>query len=89
MVQLATAPTERDAASAWQTRSRQFEEILARYRPSFKTGSLPGKGTVHRVLVGPFATEKQAAEFCESLKAAAMQKGAPEDARNGCLLTRN
>jgi len=71
-VQIAARSTEAEARAAIDQMRRQYSGLLARQWATIYRVDLP-KGVFFRAVVGPFASEKQASDLCNRLKAAGAQ----------------
>jgi hypothetical protein len=69
-VQLTSQRSGTDAKAAFQTLQAKFPNQLGGRKPILRRVDLGAKGVYYRALVGPFASMKEAAGMCSSLKAA-------------------
>lgn len=67
-VQISSHQSEAEARSAFSAASRRYP-LLQGQTPNIRTADIPGRGTWHRLRVGPFSRE-EAQGFCQRLKAA-------------------
>jgi hypothetical protein len=67
-VQISSHQSDAEARSAFAAASRRYP-LLQGQTPNIRTAEIPGRGTWHRLRVGPFSRE-EAQGFCQRLKAA-------------------
>ncbi|WP_146144761.1 SPOR domain-containing protein [Phreatobacter cathodiphilus] len=67
-VQISSHQSDAEARSAFAVASRRYP-LLQGQTPNIRTAEIPGRGTWHRLRVGPFSRE-EAQGFCQRLKAA-------------------
>ena len=72
VVQVFSYLRERDAQEAARDLEAKYPTVLGG-RINVRSGDSPGKGTVYRGQIGPFATLGEAEAFCDGLKAAGAQ----------------
>ncbi|MGU9980437.1 SPOR domain-containing protein [Phreatobacter sp. HK31-P] len=67
-VQISSHQTDAEARSAFSSAQRRFP-MLQGQAPNIRIAEIPGRGTWHRLRVGPFSRE-EAQSFCQRLKTA-------------------
>ena len=67
-VQISSHQSDAEARSAFSSAQRRFP-MLQGQSPNIRTAEIPGRGTWHRLRVGPFSRE-EAQGFCQRLKTA-------------------
>jgi len=67
-VQISSHQSEQEARSAFTSAVRRFP-MLQGQTPNVRTAEIPGRGTWHRLRVGPFSRD-EAQGLCQRLKAA-------------------
>lgn len=67
-VQISSHQSDAEARSAFTSAQRRFP-MLQGQAPNIRTAEIPGRGTWHRLRVGPFSRE-EAQGFCQRLKTA-------------------
>jgi cell division protein FtsN len=67
-VQISSHQSDAEARSAFTSAQRRFP-MLQGQAPNIRTAEIPGRGTWHRLRVGPFSRE-DAQGFCQRLKTA-------------------
>lgn len=67
-VQISSHQSDAEARSAFTSAQRRFP-MLQGQAPNIRTAEIPGRGTWHRLRVGPFSRE-EAQGFCQRLKSA-------------------
>ena len=70
LVQLSSQKTEAEAASSFRSLQSKFPNELGRRAPVIQRADLGSKGVFYRTMVGPFASQQEASQFCVSFKAA-------------------
>ncbi len=65
-VQISSHQSDSEARSAFSSAQRRFP-MLQGQSPNIRTAEIPGRGTWHRLRVGPFSRE-EAQSFCQRLK---------------------
>ena len=78
LLQVSSQRSEADAQSAYRNLQGRYP-MLASRSATIRRADLGEKGTYYRVMVGPFGTSDEAAQFCTQLRAAGGQ----------CLMQRN
>jgi hypothetical protein len=68
-VQIVAAKTDAEAQQFWQSAVRKHGDLLGSLNMETQAIDVPGKGTLIRVLVGPFAARPEAEKLCADLKA--------------------
>jgi hypothetical protein len=69
-MQLTSQRSEADAQAAFRSLQAKYPNQLGGREPILRRADLGAKGVYYRALVGPFASMKEAAGVCSSLKAA-------------------
>ncbi|MGQ3356530.1 MAG: SPOR domain-containing protein, partial [Phreatobacter sp.] len=67
-VQISSHQSEAEARTAFTSASRRFPQLQGQ-TPNIRTAEIPGRGTWHRLRVGPFSRD-EAQDFCQRLKSA-------------------
>ena len=73
VVQLSSQRTESDAHATFRSLQAKFPNELGNRQVIIRRADLGSKGIVYRTNVGPFATVREASQFCASYKAAGGQ----------------
>jgi cell division protein FtsN len=69
VVQVASFRSDADARRAWDGLEGRFDQLLVGQNPDIKAVDLAGKGTYHRLRIGPLEGRQAAADLCTNLKA--------------------
>ena len=69
VLQLASFPERGLAEEAWKRVSAKHGDLIVGLGPDYQSAEIPGKGTYHRLRIGPFRSKAEAAEVCSALKA--------------------
>jgi len=78
MVQVSSQGSEADAQSAYKSLQGKYPDQLGSREPMITQGDVHGK-TVYRSMVGPFASSREANQFCNGLKTAGGQCFVPRN----------
>jgi hypothetical protein len=70
LVQIASQKTEAEAQTSYRSAQTRFPSLLGSSSPIIKRFEHPEKGVFYRALVGPFASQEEAAKLCSNLKSA-------------------
>jgi hypothetical protein len=79
LVQVSSQKNEADAQASYRMLQGKYPAVLGSRSASIKRADLGEKGVVYRSMVGPFASQDEASQFCGSLKTAGGQ----------CVILRN
>ena len=69
LLQLASFPERGLAEQAWGRVNAKHSDLLVGLGPDYQAADIPGKGTYHRLRIGPFRSKAEATEVCNALKA--------------------
>lgn len=72
-VQVSSQKTEADAKASYKALQGKYAGILGSRSATIHRADVAGKGTFYRAMVGPFASNDEAAQFCINLKSAGGQ----------------
>ncbi|EKS40353.1 SPOR domain-containing protein [Afipia clevelandensis] len=72
-VQVSSQKSEADAKASYKALQGKYAGILGSRSATIHRADVSGKGTFYRALVGPFATNDEATQFCLNLKSAGGQ----------------
>jgi hypothetical protein len=79
LVQLFSGKSENESHEQFRTLQGKYHDLLANRQPIIRRADLGEKGVFYRAMVGPFATNELASQFCENLK----------NAGGKCIVQRN
>jgi SPOR domain len=79
VVQLSSQKSESDAKAVFRSLQAKFPNELGDRQPIVRRADLGAKGVFFRTMVGPFASQQEAAKFCASYKAAGGQCVVPNN----------
>ncbi len=70
VVQVSAQKTQEEAAASFQSIQARYPAVLGNQQMLIRRKEIAGKGTFYGAQVGPFASQAQAAQICDQLKAA-------------------
>jgi hypothetical protein len=73
VVQLSSQKSESEAQAVFRTLQAKFPSELGGRQPLIRRADLGSKGVFYRTMVGPFASARDASQFCATYKAAGGQ----------------
>ena len=73
VVQVSSQKTEADAQASYRALQSKFSGVLGNRPPVVKKVDIPEKGVFYRAFAGPFGSQEEASQMCNSLKSAGGQ----------------
>ena len=73
LIQVASQRSESDAQASFRALQSKFPSVLGSQSPVIRRADLGEKGIVYRAMVGPFASQEEADQFCSTYKSAGGQ----------------
>jgi len=73
VVQVSSQKTEADAQASYRALQSKFGGVLGNRPPVVKKVDIPEKGVFYRAFAGPFGSQEEASQMCNSLKSAGGQ----------------